>query len=76
MCVGVSTLTDLAVLRLAGDRPLREGHPGRAGDPLDRAHQVDQGGQVVRAHVQHRAAADLVVELGARDARTRGRGRA
>ena len=36
----------------------------RAGDAAHRADQVDQGGQVVGAHVEHRAAAGLVVELG------------
>ncbi len=62
-CVGTSTTTRVAVLGLAGDQPLGERHAGRAGDAADRADQVDQRRQVVRPHVEHRAAADVVIEL-------------
>ena len=65
-CVGTSTLIfvpyfgSLVIVR-SGKVIAR-----RAGHALDRAQQGDQRGQVVRAHVEHRAAADLVVELGIR----------
>ena len=46
-----------ALQRLAGDRPLGAGARGDAGDARDRAEQVDEGGDVVGRHVEHRAAA-------------------
>ena len=49
---------------LGGDGAGGVGGAGEAGDLGDGAEEVDQGGEVVGAHIEHRAAADLVVELG------------
>ena len=52
----------VTIFRLAGDHALREGDLAGAGDARYRAEQVDQRGDVVGAHVQHRTAARLVEE--------------
>ena len=52
--------------RLAGDQAFAPRARGDAGDALDRAEQVDEIGDVVGAHVEHRAAAGGIVERRAR----------
>ena len=51
-----------ALQRLAGDRPLGAGARRDARDPCNRADQVHESGDVVGAHVEHRAATFGVVE--------------
>ena len=54
---------DLAASRLAGDRRASlRGVRRHAGDPRHRPEQVDEVGDVVGRHVEHRPAARLVVE--------------
>ncbi len=53
-----------AVMLAAGGDPLRERGAGRAGHPMHRPQQVDQAGQVIGGHIQQRAAAGLVEEIG------------
>ena len=56
----------LAGERLAGDGPGRPRPRGDRGDARHRAEQVDEVGDVVGRHVEHRAAAAEVVEAGVR----------
>ena len=49
---------------LAGRDPLLKGNTRRSGNTTHRPQQVDQAGQVVRPHVEQRAAADLIVKIG------------
>ena len=56
-------LDDLSVVRLTGDEPLRERRPRHCGNRLHVAAEIDQRSQIVRTHVEHRAAAVLVVEF-------------
>ena len=55
-----------AFQRLAGDESLRPRPRRDAGDPLDRPEQVDERGDVVGSHVEHRPAAGEIVEGRAR----------
>ena len=55
-----------AILRFACYGSLREGYSGRAAYPPNWANEIYQRGEIVRAHVKHRAAADFVVELRSR----------
>ncbi|ENN84128.1 hypothetical protein RHSP_78414 [Rhizobium freirei PRF 81] len=52
----------LAVARLAGDDALLARRDGKAGDLRDGAEQVDEIGDVIGTHIEHRAAADFVIE--------------
>src|ERR1041384_1435152 len=52
--------------RLAGDESFGKTDARRGGDALDWADEGHQRGEVIRAHVVHRAAPGLVVKLGAR----------
>ena len=60
---GVSTLMTVPYLGWLVIVRVGEAGLGRTGDALHRPEHRDQRGQVVGAHVEHRAAADLVVEL-------------
>src|SRR5439155_4306594 len=46
-----------------GDEPLGKTDARRGGDTLDRAEEIDERREIIRPHVQHRATAELVVEL-------------
>lgn len=56
----------LTLLRLAGDEPLVARRNGKARDFGDRSQQVNEIGNVIGSHIQHRPAANLVVEGGIR----------
>ena len=53
-----------AEVDFVGDDAFLEGDAGEGGDGLDRAHHDDEGGEVVGTHVEERAAALLIVEVG------------
>ena len=55
-------IDDLSVIGLAGDPAGGEAGGGHACHAHNAAHQTDQSSQVVRTHIEHGAAADLVVE--------------
>jgi len=55
-------LHHLALFGLGADRPLFGGGQAHGLDPRHRAEQIDQIGDVVGAHVEHGAAANVVVE--------------
>src|SRR6185369_16746338 len=49
--------------RLAGDEAFTEGGGRRPANPRDRPEEIDQRGDIVRAHVEHWATALLVEKL-------------
>ena len=56
-------LDALAALGLAGNQPLGERDAGGTADACDRTQQIDQRRQVIRSHVEHRPAAQFVIEF-------------
>lgn len=57
-------LDALAAFGLAADDPLGEGHRRAASQTTGATEQREKRGQIVRTHVEHRAAAALVIKLG------------
>ena len=53
-----------AAVRLAGNQPFGKGGAGHSRNRGHAAEQVDQGRQVIRPHIEKRAAAPLVVKIG------------
>ena len=53
----------LTLLRLTGNRAVRDLDARHPADPLHRAEKVQQRGEIVRPHVEHRSAAFFIIKL-------------
>ena len=72
--VATSTGMGVPFERLAGDQPLETRAWSPSPSPRRSAEQLDEVGDVIGAHVEHRPAAAQIVEAGRRDASVRARG--